>query len=145
GSPLNTPDADAFTGRMVPGAVALDAPVQLQGEPGWWLSQLDGEFVLAVFCGATLPARETLAALQALRMAPVPVKAVLVADAQCDVTALPAEVAVVRDSEGCLAKRYDAQAGTAYLIRPDQHIAARRRAFEPDAVAAAVHRATGRA
>ena len=145
GSPLNTPDADAFTGRMVPGAVALDAPVQLQGEPGWWLSQLDGEFVLAVFCGATLPARETLAALQALRMAPVPVKAVLVADAQCDVTALPAEVAVVRDSEGCLAKRYDAQAGTAYLIRPDQHIAARWRAFEPDAVAAAVHRATGRA
>ena len=80
GSPLNTPDADAFTGRMTPGAVALDAPLQVQGEAGWWLSQLDGEFVLAVFCGGALPDRDALMALQALRMAPVPVKAVLVAD-----------------------------------------------------------------
>ena len=78
-------------------------------------------------------------------MAPVPVKAVLVAGAQCDLSAMPAELAVVRDSEGCLAKRYDAQPGTAYLIRPDQHIAARWRAVNTDAVAAAVNRATGRA
>jgi len=143
-SPLNTPDADAFTGRMAPGAVALDAPMQIRGEAGWWLSQLDGEFVLAVFCGGELPGRDTLLALQALRMAPVPVKAVLVADTQCDLSAVAADVAVVRDSEGCLAKRYDAQDGTAYLIRPDQHIAARWRAFNADAVAAAVQRATGR-
>ncbi len=45
----------------------------------------------------------------------------------------------------CLGKRYDAQAGTAYLIRPDQHITARWRAFAPGAVTAAVSRATGRA
>lgn len=145
GSPLNTPDADAFTGRMMPGAVALDAPLQVQGEAGWWLSQLDGEFVLAVFCAGALPGHDTLMALQALRMAPVPVKAVLVADMQCDLSAVAADVPVVRDSEGCLAKRYDAQDGTAYLIRPDQHIAARWRVFNPDAVAAAVQRATGRA
>ena len=145
GSPLNTPDADAFTGRMVPGAVALDAPMQVNGEPGWWLSQLDGAFVLAVFCQGALPGRDALLALQALRMAPVPVNAVLVADPQCDLSAVPADVTVVRDSEGCLAKRYDAQDGTAYLIRPDQHIAARWRAFNSETVAAAVHRATGHA
>ncbi|WP_447921781.1 FAD-dependent oxidoreductase [Achromobacter aegrifaciens] len=145
GSPLNTPDTDAFTGRMVPGAVALDAPVDAQGAQDWWLAQLNGEFVLAVFCADALPDRDTLQALQALRMAPVPVKAVLVAGPQCDVSALPKELAVVTDSEGCLGKRYDAQAGTAYLIRPDQHVAARWRAFNAAAVAAAVGRATGRA
>jgi 3-(3-hydroxy-phenyl)propionate hydroxylase len=142
GSPLNTPDTDAFSGRMVPGAVALDAPVNAQD---WWLAQLDGEFVLAFFCGDALPDRNTLLALQALRMAPVPVKAVLVASPQCDLSALPKELASVTDREGCLGKRYDAQAGTAYLIRPDQHITARWRAFDAGAVTAAVSRATGRA
>ncbi len=142
GSPLNTPDTDAFSGRMVPGAVALDAPVNAQD---WWLAQLDGDFVLALFCGDALPGRDTLLALQALRMAPVPVKAVLVASPQCDLSALPKELAAVTDREGCLAKRYDAQAGTAYLIRPDQHITARWRAFDAGAVTAAVNRATGRA
>ncbi|CAB3865412.1 3-(3-hydroxy-phenyl)propionate/3-hydroxycinnamic acid hydroxylase [Achromobacter anxifer] len=142
GSPLNTPDADAFSGRMVPGAVALDAPVNAQD---WWLAQLDGDFVLALFCGDALPGRDTLLALQALRMAPVPVKAVLVASPQCDLSALPKELPAVTDREGCLGKRYDAQAGTAYLIRPDQHITARWRAFDSAAVTAAVNRATGRA
>ncbi|MGS1009313.1 FAD-dependent oxidoreductase [Achromobacter anxifer] len=142
GSPLNTPDTDAFSGRMVPGAVALDAPVNAQD---WWLAQLDGDFVLALFCGDALPERDTLLALQALRMAPVPVKAVLVASPQCDLSALPKDLAAVTDREGCLGKRYDAQAGTAYLIRPDQHITARWRAFDASAVAAAVGRATGRA
>lgn len=145
GSPLNTPDTDAFSGRMAPGAVALDAPVAANGEPGWWLAQLDGDFVLAVFCGDTPPGHDTLLALQALRMAPVPVKTVLVASPRCDVSALPKELTVVMDSDGCLAKRYDAQPGTAYLIRPDQHIAARWRAVNTDTVAAAVGRAIGRA
>ncbi|RAP63106.1 FAD-dependent oxidoreductase [Achromobacter sp. HZ01] len=145
GSPLNTPDADAFSGRMVPGAVALDAPIESRGAPDWWLGQLDGEFVLALFCGDALPGRDTLQALQALRLAPVPVKAVLVAGPQCDLSALPGELPAVIDREGCLGQRYDAQPGTAYLIRPDQHIAARWRAFDAAAIAAAVNRATGRA
>lgn len=145
GSPLNTPDADAFSGRMVPGAVALDAPIESRGAPDWWLGQLDGEFVLALFCGEALPGRDALQALQALRLAPVPVKAVLVAGPQCDLSALPGELPAVIDREGCLGQRYDAQPGTAYLIRPDQHIAARWRAFDAAAIAAAVNRATGRA
>ncbi|KNE26527.1 FAD-dependent oxidoreductase [Achromobacter spanius] len=145
GSPLNTPDTDAFSGRMTPGAVALDAPVSVNGADDWWMAQLDGSFVLAVFCGSTLPNRDTQSALQALRMAPVPVKAVLVVDAQCDVSGLSADLPVVADRQGCLAKRYDAQPGTTYLIRPDQHIAARWRAFHADAVTAAVKRATGHA
>ena len=40
-----------------------------------------------------------------------------------------------------MAKRYDAQAGTAYLLRPDQHVLARWRQLNPAAVQAAVARA----
>ena len=47
--------------------------------------------------------------------------------------------------EGLAARRYDARPGTAYLIRPDQHVAARWRTLEPARVRAALDRATGRA
>ena len=143
-SPLNTPDTAAFSGRMRPGAVALDAPVRAGGEPGWWLSQLDGDFVLALFCPDQLPDAATLRALAALRLAPVPVKAVLVAGPDCDAAGAPADITVVSDADGLLAARYDARPGTAYLIRPDQHIAARWRAFDGAAVATALNRAIGR-
>lgn len=144
-SPLNTPDTDAFSGRMRPGAVALDAPVQGPGDSPWWLSQLDAGFTLAYFCGDAPPDAQTLQALRALRLAAVPVKPVLVAGPGCDTAGWPSDLAAVVDTEGLLAQRYDALSGTAYLIRPDQHIAARWRAFQPDAVASAVNRAIGRA
>ncbi|CFM97600.1 oxygenase [Bordetella pertussis] len=51
---------------------------------------------------------------------------------------------MVEDSEGWLARRYDARPGTCYLIRPD-HIAARFRAFDAQAVRRALARAIGRA
>jgi 3-(3-hydroxy-phenyl)propionate hydroxylase len=40
-----------------------------------------------------------------------------------------------------LAQRYDARPGTVYLIRPDQHVAARWRAFDATAAQAALKRA----
>ncbi len=47
------------------------------------------------------------------------------------------------DAEGLLARRYDARPGTCYLLRPDQHVAARWRRHDPDLVRAALARATG--
>jgi 3-(3-hydroxy-phenyl)propionate hydroxylase len=38
-------------------------------------------------------------------------------------------------------QRYDGQPGTVYLIRPDQHVAARWRRFDAAAVRAALQRA----
>jgi len=49
------------------------------------------------------------------------------------------------DTQGTIAQRYDMQPLTCYLVRPDQHVAARWRSFDPAQVRAAVARATGNA
>jgi len=49
---------------------------------------------------------------------------------------------VLRDRAGLLRERYDGRPGTCYLLRPDQHVCARWRRFEVDAVRAAIRRAT---
>jgi 3-(3-hydroxy-phenyl)propionate hydroxylase len=54
-------------------------------------------------------------------------------------------VSVVEDSQGLVARRFDAGPGTCYLIRPDQIVAARWRTLQPAAVRAALARATGAA
>ena len=47
----------------------------------------------------------------------------------------------VQDPQGVLAQRYDGQSGTAYLIRPDQHVAARWRSLDATQVQQALARA----
>ncbi|MDZ7858803.1 FAD-dependent oxidoreductase [Sphaerotilus sp.] len=128
GSPLSTPDTDGdtFTGPMTPGAPMDDAPVTLTGagagvKDDWLLAHTGNAFVLLRF-GHAEPS-----AFAALADDTVPVRTL----------DLPAD--------GIAARRYDAQPGTAYLIRPDQVIAARWRAPTLEAVRAAVRRATGHA
>jgi len=50
---------------------------------------------------------------------------------------------VLVDVQGLFAKRYDAQSGSAWLVRPDQHVAARWRRFELQAVEQALRVAMG--
>jgi 3-(3-hydroxy-phenyl)propionate hydroxylase len=132
-SALNTPDADTFAGNMVPGAPLDDAPVRVAGQDAWLLDQVGNRFVLVVFVDGAqglTPAQRT--ALQALAQAPIPVQ-LLTVGAGGDVD----------DAQGLVARRYDAQPGTAYLIRPDQHVAARWRGVDLASVQAALARATG--
>ena len=133
-SPLNTPDADADfakgAGAMVPGAPAADAPVQGPDGP-WLLRYLESGFTLLAF-GSTVPE----AAVRALAGAPIPCRVVQVGGGP-----LPGAT-VIDDAEGLVARRYDARHGTVYLLRPDQHVAARWRAFAPARVRAAIARAT---
>ncbi|MCC7217417.1 MAG: FAD-dependent oxidoreductase [Burkholderiales bacterium] len=131
-SPLNTPDAASFAGAMVPGTVAADAPVTGACGP-WLLDYLGGEFVLLVF-GEGVDA----AAARALCAAPVPCRVVQVGGAG------GADREVIGDAEGLVAARYDGRPGTCYLVRPDQHVCARWRAFDAAAVRAALARATCR-
>ena len=138
GSPLTTPDhpADRFGGGVLPGAPCMDALVERSGEADWLLRHLGFCFTALVF-DATPPSGqvERLAAL------PVPVRTVVVRVG----TAEPAEEACLADTAGLARDRYDAQPGTTYLIRPDQHVAARWRRFDLTAIAAARARATGSA
>jgi 3-(3-hydroxy-phenyl)propionate hydroxylase len=50
---------------------------------------------------------------------------------------------VLVDVQGLMAKRYDAQNGTTYLLRPDQHVVARWRTLDSAKLQAALARAMG--
>jgi 3-(3-hydroxy-phenyl)propionate hydroxylase len=136
-SVLNTPDAEVFAGQMVPGAPMDDAPVQVDGRDAWLLDQVGQGFQCLLFADAA-PDAQALAALQTLQHGAVPVNTLIVSPQALSVPGF----SVLVDAQGWMAKRYDAQAGTAYLLRPDQHVVARWRQLQPAAVQAAVARAT---
>ena len=140
GSPLNTADADPFAGAMAPGSPIDDAPV-LDGSRESWLLQHTGNcFVLMVFVDdpARLAPRER-DALAGLARERIPVATLLVARR---VDGGKADFPFVVDHIGLAARRFDARPGTAYLLRPDQHVTARWRRLDAAAVRAAVARAT---
>jgi 3-(3-hydroxy-phenyl)propionate hydroxylase len=132
GSPLNTPDRDAFAGRMVPGAAAVDAPLRsADGRPGWLLRQIGDGFTLLLGAGPQAPriadelrtAAAGLASLTVLTLG------------------APGSGAAWIDADGCVAQRYDLQPGSAVLLRPDQHVCARWRRPDGDALRAALRHA----
>ena len=147
GSPLCTPDVDAgeaaFAGRAVPGAPAPDAPLRTRGAEGWLVDALGGRFTLMV---APDPSDPTLAQrLDAAARGIEPDVRTLVVAAGPP----PAQPAsgdgphAVEDAAGLLRERYDLRPGSVYLLRPDQHVAARWRRAQADAVGAALRRAAG--
>ena len=141
-SPLNTPDdaADHFSGAMVPGAVCTDAPVKVEGRDDWFLNQSGGEFAGVYFCGPGDNIAQCTERLAELAKLAVPVRCLLVVPRGAAVSAVAGAI-VVEDVEGMVTSRFDAQPATFYLLRPDQHICARRRGFDAAWVSAALTRA----
>lgn len=138
GSPLNTPDSEVFTGDMLPGAPMDDAPIAVDGQPGWLIDQLGGRFQALLFCDHPSELSEAMLwQLRGLAGATIPVEPLLVArrPGACDLK-------TIIDTDGLAFRRYDARPGTLYLVRPDQHVAARWREPEVSRVVAAVARAT---
>jgi len=132
-SPLSTLDRDGFSGAMQPGAPAADAPVRVNGRDEWLLDAIGGCFELLLFDAADDAASEWAKTLgEAVRVTVI---------GTADRGAKGSRRLVDRD--GLAAQRYDAQPGTAYLLRPDQHVAARWRAPHIDDVRAALARASG--
>jgi 3-(3-hydroxy-phenyl)propionate hydroxylase len=143
---LNTPDAEPFDGQMVPGAPMDDAPVQVNGQDAWLLDQVGKGFQALLFAHAA-PAPEVLAQLAscgrlpARANEPVQVTPLIVAPSPRSIPGIQ----VLVDPQGLVAKRYDATPGTTYLLRPDQHVVARWRTFDPAKLQAALARAMGSA
>ena len=123
-SSLNTPDVNEFAASLPLGAVAPDGPVTQDGHTIWWLSRLGGEFVLAVFCKESLPSVEILQQLANPDFQSLPVRCILVISPELEGDIKPGVEHVV-DQDAILSSRYDVRTGACYLIRPDQHIAAR--------------------
>ena len=112
GSPLNTADIDHFSGQMVPGAAAADAPL---ADGGWLLRACSRTGFTAVVFGDD--------------------------DAARAITQTDLHVVQVPLTNALAVQRYDAQAGTVYLLRPDQHVCARWRAPSTTTIRNACQRA----
>ncbi len=140
-SVLNTPDADDFSGAMVPGAPCTDAPVTMQGEAGWLLPHIGGEFNGIYFWDGNPAGSNSISVLRLLCDSNFPVRPVVIVPGgtrHADFN----DITVLEDTSGLLAQRFDARADTFYLLRPDQHVCARWRALDIDQVQAAIARAT---
>ena len=123
-SPLSTADSDSWRGGPPPGASMLDAPLATRAGERMFLSdafvQQGTRFALIAFANG--------AALE-----------------------VPGEVGAIRiggddgfaDCEGLAGARYDAEPGTAYLLRPDGYVAARFRHPTRGLLEAALARASG--
>jgi 3-(3-hydroxy-phenyl)propionate hydroxylase len=118
-SPLSTPDESVFGGSARLGAPAPDAPVRTpEGENGFLLERIGGGFDLLHVADGARP------------RPPAGVRLVTIGKD-------------LIDCAGLFAERFDATPGATYLLRPDQHLCARWRSFDPVKVAAARARALG--
>lgn len=133
GFPLQTPDRGVPGGPMSPGEPCMDAPMlDAAGERTWLLNHMGGSFKVMVFA-------ETEGDIPEASALPDGVGCLVVATRPLD-TDLPQLV----DVAGFAADRYGKAPGVTYLIRPDQHVAARFATFDREAILAALDRAAGR-
>ena len=117
GSPLNGPDAADMPERTRPGSPAVDAPLG-----GRWLLDGLGDSFQLMTIDADAPATLDVNGITIERM----------------------PLSAADDESGALAARYLGEAGRAvYLLRPDQHVAARWTNFDENAVRMALDRAVG--
>jgi 3-(3-hydroxy-phenyl)propionate hydroxylase len=123
-SPLSTADRDTWRGGPRPGASMPDAPVTAAAGEHLYLTDVfirsGTRFTLLEFSnGAAVDPADGVGVIRV------------------------GGEGGVSDSAGLAAARYDAEPGTAYLLRPDGYVAARFRHPTPSALDAALARATG--
>jgi 3-(3-hydroxy-phenyl)propionate hydroxylase len=116
-SPLSTPDVDTWSGPARLGAPLPDAPMRdRDGKPVWLLEALGGEeTILHVPNGAPPPKGHRVLVLGDDLI----------------------------DEDGLFAQRFGASPGSTYLVRPDQHLAARWRHATPALIESASRRMRG--
>lgn len=127
-SPLSTPDSEVFNSAICPGFPCVDVPLTSEGKPQWILDLIGGEFCGILYADPAL----TAALSPALQMLPEQLKVLQISPAGSEANLV--------DQQGIFASAFDAKPGTFYLVRPDQHVAARWRSFDADAVITALDR-----
>jgi 3-(3-hydroxy-phenyl)propionate hydroxylase len=143
GSRLNTPDDDTFAGDMTLGAPLDDAPMQEDGTDFWLLDRVGNRFMVLVHVADPAAVDADLTRkFRSLADGSIPLEIVLVSGKPAKASA-ELQLRVFEDGKGHFAECYDSTPGTVYLIRPDQQVATRWRAFEAGRVKAALARATG--
>jgi len=140
-SSLNTPETAQFAGDMVPGAVMDDAPMREHDADFWLLDRVGKHFMVLLFVSDPHQLdTATARTCSSLADGPIPIEVVLVSR---NAGVAPEGLRVFVDYKNRFAERFDAQPGTTYLIRPDQHVAGRWRAFDATVLKTALARATG--
>jgi 3-(3-hydroxy-phenyl)propionate hydroxylase len=120
-----------------------DAPMHEDGNNFWLLDRVGKQFMALVLVDdpSQIDAA-TARAYKSLADAAIPIEVVLVSSK----AGMAFEgLRVFVDAKNRFAERFNARPGTTYLIRPDQHVAARWRNFDALAVKAALARATSNA
>jgi 3-(3-hydroxy-phenyl)propionate hydroxylase len=127
------------------------------GVPSWWLGHIGGRFDALLFWHGRDEdsAQQLLSALDAIRRGAGPGRPVAIHVALPPGSAFAPQLAerldgrrlidvkVLLDHQGLLQQRYDGRHRTLYLLRPDQHVCARWRAFDAAGFDAALARACG--
>lgn len=132
-SPLTTQDISLFKGTLQPGYPVADAPLTKNGESVWLSDVVGNGFKLIIFTDKA--DYETPFYIDDLKNNDVPIAALVISS----VTSKQHYV----DSDGYFAERYDTKPGTWYLIRPDQHIAARDRSLSLEMILNAFNKSLG--
>ena len=128
GLTLQSGDDDALAGGLSPGSPCLDAPIaDAEGSDGWLLDQLGGRFSVMSFGGPV--------------SAPDGIEQLVISS---NVASCGGSISHIVDRDGLVAQRYGALPGSAYLIRPDQHVAARFTKPTREKIASAIDRARGK-
>lgn len=149
-SPVVLPDAVPRDAGVQPGAPLPNPPVRLVGVPGIPGSYLHDAlpargFALLIFVDALGDPKQADALLHAPALVGAPLEAVLVGSERGLAAAETAgAVRRVMDADGVLAERFAAGNFPLYLVRPDEHVAARLASADSDALAAALGVALGR-
>lgn len=136
-SELNSIDQESFGGTVNIGGAAVDAPLMVRQHPIWWLSQLGSRFTLVLFN----PNTNQLAQAQSLQSPDL--LDVIVIQSPDQTQHISTQHISLVDVEGIWQQRYDAQPGSSYLFRPDQHLTARWRYAKPQQIQQALKQACG--